>query len=306
MLQLDLLWCPCCQKELYQKDNLLICKNCNESYIIKDGIPVFVKQAINNVDEKTSVIYWDKMWTQKNIKKHLASSRKKIEFYLNLTGMFDQTIDNVLQNSNGQIRALEIGCGGSQFMPYFIKKFKKARMWGFDRSFEGCKLAANNQVCIICADIFDCPLRHNSFDFIYDFTVIHHFKEPKKPIEIFAKLLKPGGVLTCVVPNLYGLLGEAISFIEVDTMTKISAEDLYSWFDELGFKEITVKPVGGIHPLLMIAQSYRSENQPLKEDATLFAYNYLLGLPLALVNLPFLFRLNSKKLSPFLIAQGIK
>lgn len=306
MSQSNLLWCPHCQKDLSQRDGSLFCSECNKLYKIKEGIPIFVEQILENINEKTSARYWDGIWSQRNIKKHLALSRKKIEFYLNLTGMFNQSIDRVLKNSKETILALEVGCGGSQFMPYFIKKLKNVDMWGFDRSFEGCKLATSGQTHIICADIFSCPLRHNSFDFVYDFTVIHHFKKPEKLLEVYAKLLKTDGVLTCVVPNLYGLLGDAIDSIGVKTMTKISEEDLRNWLNDLGLKEITVKPVGGIHPLLMIAQSYRPESQTVKENVLLFTYNYIFALPLMGINLPLLFRSNSKKFSPFLMAQAIK
>ena len=306
MSKFELLICPNCQNELQHVDNHLTCSNCNNNYQIIDGIPNFIKQSDINLDERTSPDYWNKIWAQQNIDKHLASSRKKIEFYLNLTGLFDETIDLIIKNSKGPINALEVGCGGSQFMPHIIKKLKSVNMWGFDRSFEGCRQAKNNKTNIVCADIFSCPFKKNSFDFVYDFTVVHHFKNPDKLLKIYSKLLKPDGVLVCIVPNLHGFLGYAIDSINVNTMTKISIENLYDWLKELGLKNINVKPIGGIHPLLFITQSYRPESPPFKEEALVFTSNYFFGMPLLAINIPFLFRLNSKMLSPFLIAQGVK
>jgi hypothetical protein len=306
MLDLNLLYCPYCKKELHKINNSLICHKCNRIYEVKNDIPVFVKQASYNIDEKTSAEYWDKLWSQKNIYKHLYASRKKIEFYLKITGMFNKTVTEVKKNKNKRILALEVGCGGSQFMNYFLNKIKNLELWGFDRSLEGCLLAKDKKTNIVCADIFLNPFKQKSFDFVFDFTVIHHFKKPEKILEIYSTLLKPNGILTCVVPNLHGLLGNAINSIGVDTMKKISIDELHKWIEKLGFKKITVKPVGGLHPLLMIAQSYRSESQPIKEDALLFFYNFILGLPLLILNFPFLFRLNSKKLSPFLIVEAVK
>src|SRR4051812_36519477 len=65
---------------------------------------------------------------------------------------------------------LEIGCGGSRFLPYFANEFG-FKISGIDYSENGCKLAQeicqrnNAQVNIVCSDFFEAPSSMNeTFD----------------------------------------------------------------------------------------------------------------------------------------------
>src|SRR4030042_854396 len=65
-------------------------------------------------------------------------------------------------------------------------------------------------------------------------------------------------------------------------------------------KDVEVDPIGGIFPFL-IMESYHPKSQPLSYKIFHFFYRYLFFLPTIIINLPFLFRLNSLFYSPLLI-----
>jgi len=88
-------------------------------------------------------------------------------------------------------------------------------------------------------------------------------------------------------------------------MKRITMKELETWFSEIGIKDVTVQPIGGIYPILML-ESYHPENQPFSIKLTFFIYRYFLFLPVIVINIPFLFRLNSLSFSPFIIAVGTR
>ena len=42
---LDIMACPVCKGDVYEKDNLIICKSCGRKYPIKDDIPIMLPDA---------------------------------------------------------------------------------------------------------------------------------------------------------------------------------------------------------------------------------------------------------------------
>ncbi|MCM8786966.1 MAG: Trm112 family protein [Candidatus Omnitrophica bacterium] len=49
---LKILACPICKKDIFLKDNWLICKNCKRRYPIKDGIPIMLIEESQIYEEK--------------------------------------------------------------------------------------------------------------------------------------------------------------------------------------------------------------------------------------------------------------
>ena len=214
--------------------------------------------------------------------------------YLEVTGLLSKFI-NKYQKSGERYSIIELGCGGSSYLPYLVKKYNNLQIFGIDNSLRGCKLAVIgidgglSSVNIVCGDIFQCPLTSEKFDIVFSVGLIEHFNDPCKVIEKHVDLLKPGGLLICVVPNVFGLQGKIYGlklwipeglppkYLKgwIWGMKCISMEDLETWLADNGLKDIKVEPIGGINPFL-IMESYHSESHPLSGKLFRFIYRYLL------------------------------
>jgi 2-polyprenyl-3-methyl-5-hydroxy-6-metoxy-1,4-benzoquinol methylase len=112
-------------------------------------------------------------------------------------------------------RLLELGCGGSAFLPYFARQYG-FEVCGIDYSETGCDLAremcsANDvSASVVCADFFNPPEDMlGSFDVVTSFGVVEHFADTAQTLASFARYLRPGGLLLTVVPNMQGACGQA-------------------------------------------------------------------------------------------------
>ena len=112
-------------------------------------------------------------------------------------------------------RVLEIGGGGSRVLPYLGLKFG-FEVSGTDFSLSGCRLLHANLALVgisgsvVCEDIFQSSLRGESFDLVYSSGLIEHFQDTVAVVGEHLRLLKRGGRLVLIVPNLLGLQGKLI------------------------------------------------------------------------------------------------
>jgi len=112
-------------------------------------------------------------------------------------------------------RVLEIGGGGSRVLPYLRLKFG-FEVSGTDFSLSGCRLLHANLALVgisgsvVCEDIFQSSLRGESFDLVYSSGLIEHFQDTVAVVGEHLRLLKRGGRLVLIVPNLLGLQGKLI------------------------------------------------------------------------------------------------
>jgi len=274
--------------------------------------------------KKKATDWWDGIWLQESILKQLNFLRRIIFLYLEVTGLLSKFI-NKYQQKGKQYLFIELGCGGSSYLPYLAKKYDNLQLFGMDKSLMGCKLAVTgidgglSKVQVVQGDVLQIPLKSEKFDIVFSLGLIEHFDEPDKILKKHVDLLKPGGLLICIVPNVFGIQGKFLGLKlwypeELPSkyqkgwiwgMRCISIKNLRTWLADFGFNEVYVKPIGGIYPFL-IMESYRPKQLPLSFKIFYFIYRYLLFLPSIVINIPFLFRLNSQSFSPFFIAVGIK
>lgn len=128
--------------------------------------------------------------------------------------------------AGGGKKLLELGCGGSAFLPYFSREFG-LQVDGIDYSERGCELA--RQMCqvngvntqVVCSDFFQAPPEMlEAYDVVASFGVVEHFTDTEKTLAQFAKFLRPGGVMITTVPNLDGLVGLAQRALASDIFVK--------------------------------------------------------------------------------------
>lgn len=150
--------------------------------------------------------YWDEVLTKAELPR--LNSEKNYSYRVTMNYIHD-----ILKGSEGK-SFLEIGCGSSGWLPYFHNTYK-LKISGLDYSKVGCDVAKENLKMqhipfseIYCKDFleenFDLPQK---FDFIFSYGVVEHFNDTTEIIAIFKKLLKPGGTLITLVPNLNGFNG---------------------------------------------------------------------------------------------------
>jgi SAM-dependent methyltransferase len=90
---------------------------------------------------------------------------------------------------------LDVGCGMGRFAE--VAAAPGARVVGVDLSV-AVEAAHRNlgdlpNTAFIQADVFDLPLRDDSFDLIYSIGVLHHTPDTRAAFEALPRLLRPGG-----------------------------------------------------------------------------------------------------------------
>jgi SAM-dependent methyltransferase len=108
---------------------------------------------------------------------------------------------------------IEIGCGRSQLLPYFAKRFG-LRVSGLDYSTVGCdkarRILARDGIAgeILCADLWDPrSVTTPGYDVVFSFGLVEHFEDTPRVIEAMARFARPGGTLLTLIPNMRGTVG---------------------------------------------------------------------------------------------------
>lgn len=305
-MDLKFLCCPTCKSEIIENKRKLYCISCKKTYDIVDGIPVLLE---HNKNDEINPKVREQIWARKSTYKRSKGLIQILQIYLKISKILDKPLKN-LKNKNPNI--LELGCGASPFFYYLQKKFNQSQIWGMDGSLNASTLLINNldnssSPHIICGNLFHSPFKPEKFDVVCSFGFIEHLYNPRKALEVHADLLKSGGTLICLIPNLKGLPGRIMDLVECDITTSISPEDVHHWLDDMGFNKITVEPVGGVHPSLFLESYYSCcKRDSTNEKIIYLVHKYFSNPLLIIINSPLMFRINSPMFSPFILAYGKK
>ena len=157
--------------------------------------------------------------------------------------------------SSKPCRTLELGGGGSRILPYLGRKFG-FRVFGSDFSQRGCALLKANLDLqgvdggVVCEDLFHSSLAPNSFDLVYSSGLIEHFDNTAAVVDEHLRLLKPGGKLVLVVPNLEGFQGQVFAKLAPSLWNAhhvFSPSELAETLSALGLREIRSGYLGSFH-----------------------------------------------------------
>lgn len=158
----------------------------------------------SDVSPLTDESYWTELWDgQQHRVRHLrwvyVTNRQ-------LAQLFKRGLSDIKNP-----KLIELGCADSLWLPYLAKNYE-SECYGVDFSELGCQLVQRNlalsgvEGTVICEDIFTYIRSHNSeFDFIYSMGLLEHFTEPRMVLEQMTRLLKPGGKMLTILPNLRGM-----------------------------------------------------------------------------------------------------
>jgi 2-polyprenyl-3-methyl-5-hydroxy-6-metoxy-1,4-benzoquinol methylase len=173
--------------------------------------------------DKAGKEYWDQLYVPERRPEAINPRDTSLRNYIarrfhrffekNLSAMKDKEL-------------LEVGCGGSQYLPYFSKEFG-LHVTGLDYSELGCEAAERVLAAegvageIVCANFFDAPQSlAGKFDVVVSMGVVEHFVDTAACIAAIAKLVKPGGVILTTIPNMRGLTGALQKAFDRDLFNK--------------------------------------------------------------------------------------
>jgi len=153
-------------------------------YPIINGIPRFVDASHYSADFG---IQWNKFpATQLDSRNGTTLSAERLKRCLH--GHYDAL---------GNKRVLEVGSGSGRFTELLAAQ--GAILHSFDSSTAVDANLSNNgrfkNLLLAQADIYNCPFRKKTYDFVVCLGVVQHTPDPEKTIRALYKMLKPGGYL---------------------------------------------------------------------------------------------------------------
>lgn len=196
--------------------------------------------AVVHNKELTQREYWDTQWSRLRADGRYASLRWVCGNYVYAS--LDRLLRSVLPADHTKT-FIELGSGPGRWLIYFHKIYGY-QVFGCDYSAVSCKLARKNLAeagvhgTIIQASFFDIS---DQYDVVFSGGVIEHFENPKATLEIFTRLVSPGGILITVVPNLSGLNGFYRRMLKPETFQShqvVKLAELRQWHRDIGFREL--------------------------------------------------------------------
>ena len=200
------------------------------------------------VESLVSESYWEQLYRNRtdfksSVTLHSVLNKRLVYFQL------DKLFRLFLPSGLGR-RYLELGCGGSFWLPYFHRVLGYA-VEGIDYSESGCQLAQAHLARFGSEGkihLLDFRKMGSAFDGRFDvcgsFGVIEHFEQPGEQVQQFGRCLKTGGLLVTTVPWLMGfqgLLQRTFNRPVYDHHQILSLEDLVSLHTRAG---LTIRHAG--------------------------------------------------------------
>jgi len=157
----------------------------------------------------TDVAFWEREWWGRERPRRLWLYR---DFDFELVRLLWAAGKAWREVQGGVPRVIELGAGGSRLLPYLARHFGY-RVFGSDFSLAGCRLLRANLALqgveggVVCDDVLQSALSPATFDLVFSTGLIEHFDDTAAIIAEHVRLLRPGGQLVLVVPNLQGVQG---------------------------------------------------------------------------------------------------
>jgi SAM-dependent methyltransferase len=161
-------------------------------------------------------------------------------------GNFD-LVDRFVRNipkGDGR-RLLEMGCGGSRWLPWFAREMGYA-VEGVDYSLRGCRNATSGLEAAGVAGMIHCrdflelgPEFEGRYNVVSSFGVVEHFEDPASVLRSFASCLRSDGLMLTFVPNMAGLYGSLIKYFDpalFETHLLFDLEDLAGFHQQAGME----------------------------------------------------------------------
>lgn len=162
----------------------------------------------------TTLEYWEDAWKYKDVPDPIDPHDDAPEnhFYQVLHALFVRALGAECPQG---ARLIEIGCGGSRWLPYFHRAFGYD-VNGVDYTVAGVRLSelilmkAGVNGRILLGDLFEPPPDWiEQFDVVVSIGLVEHFKNTAQVVSACAHYLRPSGKMITLVPTMRGLYGAA-------------------------------------------------------------------------------------------------
>lgn len=142
-------------------------------------------------------------------------------------------------------RALDVGCGSGFSM--FLVEEKLSNVFGVDRSIYMLKKHPSRG-CLVLGDAYHLPFPDMTFDLVYAWELIHHFRDPLPVVQEMARVTRRWMFL--FEPSRYHPVQFALALFQREhrPIFRFSASFLKHLFIEVGFQNVQVRRVGWIFP----------------------------------------------------------
>jgi len=97
---------------------------------------------------------------------------------------------------------VEIGCSVAPFLEVIKKANPKKLVLGLDIALEALKSANKRGLDVIASDSRKAPIADNSVNLVYTVHTLEHIEHPELVIDEMIRILKPGGKIIIMCPNL--------------------------------------------------------------------------------------------------------
>ena len=136
------------------------------------------------------------------------------------------------------MKLLESGCGRGEFLGHFHKLGLECH--GLDRSAEIKALLAGSGIPVQICDVEKekVPFADNTFDVVYNKSFLEHLRDPDIFLNEARRILRPGGLLLCLVPDWES--NYKIYFDDFTHRTPFSAVSLRDIYRICDFERISV------------------------------------------------------------------
>ena len=139
-----------------------------------------IKFGRKNINTPT---YWNTVWQNDKIQRHY-------------TELFNIITNRIPENA----KVLDVGCGVGR-LSRIIKNECAAEVVGLDFSSWACEQLAKEGFETIVSSLPKIPVEDNTFDIAVATEVLEHLDKPELTIFQMARVVKPGGMIMCSVPN---------------------------------------------------------------------------------------------------------
>lgn len=164
----------------------------------------------NTATDKAGESYWDNAWQAAALPRLVVPDDKRLRNHVRRC--FHTFFSGAIAEHRGQ-RVIEVGCANSVWLPYFASEYG-CSVTGLDYSPAGCASAqalleaASVEGEIFHGDIWAPPAELlGAFDLVFTYGLVEHFEPTEHILTALSKLLRPGGVMITIVPNMVGWVG---------------------------------------------------------------------------------------------------
>jgi SAM-dependent methyltransferase len=197
---------------------------------------------------------------------------------------FQERIKKITNLLDDKGLMLDVGCAFGDSLIEAKKMGWKVK--GLEVSKFAASVARKNKIEIHLSTLRNSKFNNNSFDAITYQDVIEHIPDPLEEVKFAYKLLKKGGVIYLVTPNIGGVWSKSLKkywyhFKKGEHISYFNYESAKALLKKSGFKEIVAKRTYHVFSLDYILNRLKYYNKPI------FGKLQYYSKKLKLSNLPF-------------------